>query len=43
MNGLLDEYYDKDTLKELHKEVIDKDLFKDQLDSFGSSKRFLFL
>ena len=38
MNGLLDEYYDKDTLKELHKEVIDKDLFKDQLDSFNKEK-----
>lgn len=38
MNGLLDEYYDKDTLKELHKEVINKDLFKDQLDSFNKEK-----
>lgn len=38
MNNLLDEYYSNDTLKKLHKEVVEKDLFKNQLDSFNKEK-----
>lgn len=38
MNDLLDQYYDSNTLKKLHKEAIDSDLFKNQLDSFNKEK-----
>ena len=38
INSLLDEYYDENTLKELHKEIVDKDLFKDQTDSLNKEK-----
>lgn len=38
INSLLNEFYSKDTLKEFHKKVIDKNLFKSQLDSFNKEK-----
>ena len=39
INNVLEEYYDSKILTKLHKEVVDKDLFKDKIESLNKEKR----
>lgn len=39
INDVLKEYYDSKILTKLHKEVVDKDLFKDKIESLNKEKR----